>query len=625
MKRSAATAASSSAPDWPATAMRVLIFAATLAAYWPALNGTLLWDDAGHVTRPELQSLAGLWRIWFEPGATQQYYPLLHSAFWFEHRLWGDATLGYHLINVLLHATSACLFASILRRLAVPGAWFAAVLFALHPVCAESVAWITEQKNTLSLLFYLLATRSYLEFDATRQRRSYVIALLWFVMALQTKTVTATLPAALLVIFWWQRGRLDARRDVAPLLPWFFLGALGGIVTAYLERTLIGAQGQAFALGGLERTLIAGRAAWFYLGKLLWPADLAFIYPHWMIAAAETWQWLFPVVVLGVLTALWWMRAKSRAPLAVALLFGGTLFPALGFVNIFPFLYSWVADHFQYHASLGVFALAASGATVLGARLSPWAFRSFAGAVGLLLATLTWHQAAIYRDVFALYTATLEKNPACWMAHNNLAIALVDAGRAAEALPHYERALVLRADYAEAENNFGFALNQLGRPADALPHLQRALQIQPRYADAQNNLGAALMGLERAPEGIAAFTRALELDPKLAVVHNNLGLAIASGGKPAEAIAHFQRALALNRSYADAELNWATALTLTQRAAEAIPHFDRALQLQPNSPAAHTTYARALANLGRYDEAEAHEREAVRWRSAAETSAPPRR
>jgi len=183
------------------------IFCATLLAYLPALSGALLWDDNMHVTRADLRGLDGLWRIWFDLGATQQYYPLLHSAFWLEHRLWGDAAVGYHLANVLLHAASACLVVLIVRRLALPGAWLAGFLFALHPVCVEGVAWISEQKSTLSGLFYLAAALAYLEFDRTRGRSRYLLALALFLLALATKTVTATLPAALLVIFWWQATR----------------------------------------------------------------------------------------------------------------------------------------------------------------------------------------------------------------------------------------------------------------------------------------------------------------------------------------------------------------------------------------------------------------------------------
>jgi hypothetical protein len=309
----------------------------TLAVYWPALRGGFIWDDDAHVTRVDLRSLGGLFRIWFEPGATQQYYPLLHSAFWFENKLWGDSPLGYHLVNALLHATAATLFGVLLKRLAVPGAWFAAFLFLLHPVCVESVAWISEQKNTLSLVLYLTAGIAYLRFVEKRTWRNYLLVTLLFIFALLTKTVTATVPAAMLVVGWWQRGRLEWKRDVVPLLPWFAMGAMGGLLTAHFERVLIGAEGDEFALGFFDRVVLAGRVVWFYFGKLLWPADLIFFYPRWAIDAGVWWQWLFPVAALIFVGALFWWRHRTRGPLASALLFGGSLFPVLGFFNVYPF------------------------------------------------------------------------------------------------------------------------------------------------------------------------------------------------------------------------------------------------------------------------------------------------
>ncbi|HUR20594.1 MAG TPA: glycosyltransferase family 39 protein, partial [Vicinamibacterales bacterium] len=264
----------------------------TLAAYYPAWHGGFLWDDDAHITRVDLRSLHGLWRIWFEVGATQQYYPVTHSAFWLLHRMFGDVTLGYHLVNIGLHATSAFLFAVILRRLAVPGAVLAAFIFALHPVHVESVAWITELKNTLSAVLYLGAFLAYLHFDTDRRRRPYAIALGLFALALLSKTVTATMPAALLVVFWWQRGRLRLREDVLPLLPFFALGLTAGVVTSWVERTHIGAGGAEFDLSLIERGLIAGRAIWFYLAKLVWPADLVFIYRRWTIDPSSWTQFL---------------------------------------------------------------------------------------------------------------------------------------------------------------------------------------------------------------------------------------------------------------------------------------------------------------------------------------------
>jgi protein O-mannosyl-transferase len=269
--------------------------ATVFLAYRPAWQGALIWDDDAHVTRPELQSWHGLYRIWFDLKATQQYYPLLHSAFWIESRLWGRDTLGYHLVNIFLHITAAILVAVILRRLAIPGAYLAAAIFALHPVNVESVAWITELKNTLSTVFYLSAALVYLGFDHRRRASLYAGALGLFVLGLLSKTTTATLPAALLVVFWWQRGRLSWRRDVLPLIPFFVLGAAAGLFTAWVERVIGGAQGADFNFTIVERCLIGGRAVWFYLSKLFWPVNLTFIYPRWHVSQGVWWQYLFPL------------------------------------------------------------------------------------------------------------------------------------------------------------------------------------------------------------------------------------------------------------------------------------------------------------------------------------------
>lgn len=597
------------ASPWSVPWLCALVFGLALAAYFPALRGGFAWDDAGHVTRQDLQSLHGLARIWFEVGATQQYYPFLHTAFWVEHRLWGDSPLGYHLINVLLHATAACLLGVILRRLTVPGAFLAALLFALHPVCVESVAWIAEQKNTLSGVLYFCAALAYLRFDRQRRGAPYALATGLFLGALLTKTVTATLPAALLVVFWWRRGRLDWRRDVRPLLPWFALGAAGGGLTAWFERARIGAEGADFALSIVQRCLLAGRVFWFYLGKLVWPANLIFIYPRWTVDATQAWQWLFPLGALALVLVLW--RGRRRGPLAAVLFFAGTLFPALGFVNVFPFLFSFVADHFQYLACVGVLTLVAVSLATALARLPRWG----AGAlVGLLLAglgTLTGLQSAMYRDVFTLYRATIARNPGCWMAYNNLAEVLANAGRSADAIPLLERALQLRPGFALAENNLGDDLRRLGRPQDAIPHLQRALQLQPSFAEAHNNLGVAYMMTGRTAEGLAEFGAALQLKPGYAVARFNLGLAKADAGRTAEALADFAEAVRLDPTYADAELNWGIGLTLTGRFSEARAHFERALALAPDAPEAHASYGRALAQAGRLDEAIAQYEQAL--------------
>lgn len=279
-------AATHGPPAWAGeTAWATLLLAATLLAYHPAWHGEFLWDDDAHVTREELRSWPGLVRIWTDVRATQQYYPVVHTAFWLQHRLFGDNPTGYHLVNIGLHALNAWLAGHLLTRLAAPGGRLAGAIFALHPVMVESVAWISELKNLLSGTFYLMAALAWIRFEAQRRRRWYGLALALFALALGSKTVTATLPGALLVLLWWHRGRLSWRRDVLPLAPFFVLGAASGLFTAWVEHELIGAKGAAFELGWAERGLLAGRAVWFYAGKLLWPAELVFIYPRWTVDA----------------------------------------------------------------------------------------------------------------------------------------------------------------------------------------------------------------------------------------------------------------------------------------------------------------------------------------------------
>ncbi len=582
-KASCSMPAASREPRWRPFFVCVLIFGLTLLIYAPALRGGFVWDDDRHVTRAELRSLDGLLRIWSEAGSTQQYYPALHTAFWLEHRLWGDAPLGYHFVNVFLHATAACLLGAILWRLHVRGAWFAALLFAVHPVCVESVAWISEQKNTLSIVFYLCAALLYLRFDEYRRPFAYACATAVFALALLTKSVTASLPAALLVILWWRHGRLSWTRDAIPLAPWLVMGAVSGLLTAWLERTMIGAQGEAFALTALQRSLLAGRVVWFYIGKLIWPADLAFIYPRWPIDPSVAWQYAFPAGILLLAGVAFCARQRIRGSFAAALIFTGTLFPVLGFLNVYPFLYSFVADHFQYLACPTMLALIGAGFRLTFERHEVWTWRSVCGLLLFALGMLTWRQCGTYRDVFTLYETTPAKNPSCWMAHNNLARALVDAGRIVEAVPHLEKALALRPNYAEAESNLGDTLTRLGRPREAIPHLERALRLRSDYPEEiHNNLGIALAALGRRAEAVAHFQEALRVRPVYPIAHFNLGFALLHQGHVNEAILHFEEAIRLNADFREAHLQLVRMLRRIGRVDDAARHEREANRLQPD-------------------------------------------
>jgi tetratricopeptide (TPR) repeat protein len=631
------------------------VFLAALIAYWPVLRGGFIWDDDAHVTKPVLRSLHGLWRIWFEMGATQQYYPVLHSAFWVEHRLWGDAPLGYHLLNVVLHATAACLFGLILRRFwkRDGAAWLAAFLFALHPVGVESVAWISEQKNTLSAVFYLLAAMTHLRWretlvvkqvglggrarplapsalgvspnersGATAQPYLYFLALGLFVLALLSKSVTATLPAALLLILWWQHGRLSWKRDILPLLPWFVIGTVAGLFTAWVERKYIGAEGASFTLSLLQRCLLAGRVAWFYLAKLVWPGNLLFIYPHWTVDAAAGWQYLFPLAAVALILALWLLRRRTRGPLAGALFFLGTLFPALGFFNVYPFLFSYVADHFQYLASLGIIALAAAGWArwTQGAMAEDAAGRPRGRPGSLLVAIpvlcllggLTWRQSRLYGDPQTLYRATLERNPGAWIVDTSLGAALVEAGRVPEAISYYERALRLAPNYAQGYYDLGNALTIAGRFSEAIDCYGRALRLKPYYVDAYNNRGIALADAGRLYEAIVEYEKALQLQPDHVESHNNLANVLLRLHRPTEAMTHYQRALQLSPDLAEPHYGLGVALASARQLPEAIAQYERALQLKPDYFEAHANLAGALANTGQLPEAIAEYEAALR-------------
>jgi protein O-mannosyl-transferase len=578
------------------------IFLAVLLAYWPALHGGLLWDDNAHITAPHLRSLYGLWRIWFDLRSTQQYYPLLHSAFWLQHRLWGDAVLGYHLINLAEHALSAYLVVLIVRRLGLRGGWLAGLIFALHPVCVEGVAWISEQKDTLSGLFYLASLLTYLHFDRSRRSSQYLAAFGLFCLALLSKTVTATLPAALWVIFWWQRGRFEWRRDVRPLLSWLALGAFAGLFTAWIERNLVGARGADYSLNLAQRVLLAGRIPFFYASKILWPSNLMFNYPHWQPDPRVWWQLLYPLALAVLAFVLW--RLPRRGPLAALLLFCGTLFPVLGFLNVYPFRFSYVADHFQYLASLAIIVPIAYLLTTGAERISPAKAPALLLVFPAILGVLTWQQSHMYRDAETLYRTTIARNPDSWMAHNNLAATLMlkseathDTAGLSEALTEFQTALQLHPGDSPAQYNVARVHVDLGdasfQKPGGLPHAiaeyRTALQIEPDYAQAHSNLGLALAQAGRQQEAITEYQAALRINPKLAETHNYLGVTLAEvPGRLSDAIAEYEAALDIHPDYADAHYNLGLALAQTPgKLPQAISEFQEALRIQPDSAEAH--------------------------------------
>jgi protein O-mannosyl-transferase len=587
----------------------LLVTAATIA-YFPALNGTPIWDDDAHLTRPELRSLEGLARIWTHPGVTQQYYPLVHTAFWAEYLLWGDAQRWYHLTNILIHCLSVLLLLQILRKLEIPGAWLAALIFALHPIQVETVAWISELKNVLSGAFYFGSILVYLRFDETRRTNPYWISLALFLAGLLSKSVIATLPATLLVIFWWKRGTLSLRRDLLPLTPFFLFGIGFGLFTAWVERNLIGAQGAEYNYTIVERGLIAGRVIWFYLSKLFWPAELIFIYPRWQISQAVWWQYLFPAGVILLLGAAAWLSRRWRGPLAGLLIFSLSLLPVLGFLNVYPFRYSFVADHFAFLASLGIIVPISAGITLFCEHYLQPPVRYLPHVLLLAgLVLLSANQSRIYTDIDTLWKTTLERNPGAWMAHNNLGVLLLRKGKVEEAISHFRKAISLNADDAATQSNLGDAYLALDRADDAIAQYRTALHIKPDDATAHYNLANVLLKQGRIDDALAEYQAAIEIRPNDADIQNNLGVALLGQGRVDEAVIHYQKALELQPKdlRAQANLAWALSISTTNPRMKGAIAIRLAQQASENSggenPAILRILAAAYAQAGRFTEA----------------------
>ena len=579
--------------DWLFALALVVI---TFLVYAPAWNGQPIWDDEIHITRPELRSLQGLTRIWTDPSAAPQYYPLLHTLFWLEYKLWDGSVLPYHLVTIFFHALLALLVMLTLRRLNVPGAWLASVVFALHPVHVESVAWFSEIKNTLSGVLALAAVLAYLKFDQDRHSRAYLTALVFFAAALLTKTAIVALPVVLLIVFWWKRGSLSWQRDVQPLVPFFLVSIAAGLLTVWVEQKFCAEHGETFDFSFLDRCLAAGRLFWFYFGKIFWPANLCLIYPRWTIDSAQLWQYAFLLGTIALFVGLWLLRHKTRAPLAAGLCFVAVLSPVLGFFNLSFFMTSaptarhsaiFRADHFEYLADIPIIALFCAGVAQLW-KESGRVARNVLSAVCALtvaaLALLTLVQSRNYRDTETCFRDVLSKNPDSATAHNNLANILRQRGTLDEAVIHYRRALELEPDYQFGRYNLGATLVQKGDAAAAIPLLEGALRSDPNNPKAYYSLGTAFEQAGRSDEAIVSYNRALQLQPKFLDAHTNLANLLLARGDKSDAIEHYQKAVELDHNSPMTHYNLAVGLARSGRNDEAIAELQTALRIQPDYP-----------------------------------------
>jgi len=616
-RRSSSAADARPSPWLAGVALAVLV----VVAHSPAIRAGYVWDDDLYVTdNVSLRSVEGLRRIWFTPMSpvvVPQYYPLTLSALWLEYRAWATDPRGYHAVNVLLHALSATLLWRLLARLAVPGAWVAAAAWGVHPVTVESVAWVTELKNVLSGVLYLAAALAYVRFDpdafalggGPRRWGWYAAAIVLFVGALLAKTVASTLPGMLLVLVWWRRGNVRAR-DVVPLVPLVVAGAGMGAVTAWMERHRVGAMGPEWVFTLADRALIVGRAGWFYAAKIVWPVRLAFNYERWTIDASQPWQWIFPATFVAVTAGLWFFRrAIGRGPLAAVAFFVGSLVPALGFFDVYPMRYSFVADHFQYLASIGVVVLAVGvGARVVGSR---------AGRVGLaavtlaVLGSLTCVRAQAFRDAETLWLDTIAKNSASWLAHLELVRLYSARGDMARALAEAEAAVRIRPDDAEVESWYALALSAAGRTADARRAHEHAVAVGRRPSLVRYNYGYDLEHWGEIDAAAEQYRRAIAADPKTPRARTRLGRILADRGDLAGAVALYRDELRLVPDSLTTAENLAAALLRLGQMSDAKRVLDDVLCLDPANARARNMVATVLLQQGDVIGAEREARRAL--------------
>jgi Flp pilus assembly protein TadD len=613
------------------------LLAITCIAYQPVWHAGFIWDDDVMLTgNRHVQAADGLGAIWFSTELPD-YFPMTSTALWLQWRVWGDNPLGYHVVNVLLHASAAILWWRVLRRLAIPGAWLAGAIFAVHPVNVESVAWITEIKNTLSMVFYAGALLAYLRFEDARSISSherervdesplaharsyhqtlwYLAALGLFILGLLSKTAVAPLPVVLLGLAWWRRNRIE-RRDVWRSVPFFVAAAVLALVTIWFQ--------QHRAIGGalvrdddfLTRLAGAGWAVWFYLSKVIAPVNLIFVYPRWEIDGKSLLAFIPVILAMAGLVVCWRSRHRWGRPWLFGLgYFAVLLLPVLGFVNISYMRHSLVADRWQYFALIGPIALAAAGLTLGVGRIASAGkllLPVLSAVLLLALGTLTWRQSRTYSDLDTLWQATVSRNPNCAVAHNEIGTGLLHQGREEEAIARYQKALALMPTYGLAHHNYGCALLKLGRLDEAIDRFRKALVHHQGFYPAEHYLGVAFLQRGRMDEAAAQFEKTLAMQPDFAEAHYHLGNLRLQSGRIDEAILHFQSAATLQPTSAEAVNDLGVALCQKGNFDEALPCFRKALELQPNFAEAHNNLGRIFQQGGASADAVSHYRASLK-------------
>ena len=588
-----------------------VIIVASVVVFWPALHGDWLWDDDVDITgNPITQSPGGLWNIWFNPGTQIDYYPIKASVQWIQWHLWGNDTFGYHLTNLVLHIVSALLVWRLFHRLGLKLAWLGGLIFAVHPALVESVAWIAELKNTLSMPFFLLSAIFYLEYEEHKRWNDYLWSLGWFLAAMLTKPTMVMFPAVILLYLWWKRGRVG-KDDLETTVPFFAVSFVLGVVTLIMSswhKYLHHQTPEMIPLGGVSsRLALTGLTLAFYFAKAVWPAGFLPIYPQWPVNPPTLLQFL-PWPVLGGLLFWFWRKRQSWGRHA---LFGFGFFllmllPFSGLVRI-SFMYTtWVMDHFLYIPILGLIGLVLAGLEQANRRMPPPARHAGIGLIAVILAAMIVDSrvcAEQFTGSEVLWTYTLKYYPNARIAHNNLGNAFLDKKDIDGAIAEYQKAIAIDSDFALARNNLGGVLAQKGRVDEAIAQYQKALAIDPNYAEAHNNFGDSLVQKHQLSAAIDQYRTAVAINPEFAQARYNLGSTLAQAGQMDEAIEQYQKALEINPDVAEIHNNLGNTYFQKNDMEDALAQYREALRIKPDFDNARNNLGNVLLQMGRLDDA----------------------
>ena len=613
-----------------------LMLALVFVAYWPALRGEFVWDDLLTVHKnPLVTGQFNLLTLWFQSD-----FPLTTIALWVQWLLWEKNPAGYHVVNVLLHTANVFLLWRLLNRLKIRGAFWAAVMFAVHPVAVMSVAWISELKNTLSLCFCLLSFLFFLRStdeapvsgngeagaNLLGRRKNYWAAIGFFVLALFSKTSVVVLPVVILLIVWWQKGRVG-RNDLLWTLPFLALALAFGLMTVWFQQAQVIRGDTVQTENFWGRLATAGISLWFYLYKALLPVNLSMIYPRWAVDSGSVLAYVPLILFIAVLATCWWFRRTWARHVFFGLAcFVVTLFPVLGFFDVYYFAISRVSDHFQYLPLIAIVTLVAAG---LHRLLGEKNLKVAASVLVVVLAALTFLRAGVFKTEEALWRDTLKKYPESWNAHNNLACILAEQGqiqknqeKMAEAMREFEESLKYNPRNTKALCNLGRGLMMRGQLAEAEKNFQAALKIKSDDVDAHTFYAQLLAGTKRVPQAIEHLREAIRIRPE---VETRLLLAqmLVASGKKSGAAEEYRRVLAAKPDTIDALSNLAFILATcsdekVRNGNEAVRFAERAVSLTDGKhPMALSTLAAAYAEAGRFPDAVATCNKAMQVANAA--------